>query len=169
MTCDDVGRPPHPMKERFAGVEGHRLLVDVLRDNKLVTGNAALAEEIADAGELLDLTEKAVLIEQDRDDNDVYLILSGAFVVLVNGKPVARRTIGDHVGEMAAIQPTQRRSATVMAQEPSVVLRLTEPQFSGLGGRHPEVFRGGARIDSPLGAPSSPEASKDRVGSASRC
>ena len=47
----------------------------------------------------------------------------------------------DHVGEMAAIQPSQRRSATVVAAEPSVVLRITEPQLSALGQKYPNIYR----------------------------
>ena len=133
------------MKKRFEGDDGRRLLVEALRDQKMVGGNAALAEELATQGGLLDLAPQAVLIEQGADDNTVYLILSGSLVVLVNGKPIATRVPGDHVGEMAAIQPTQRRSATVIASEPSTVLRLTEPQLAAIGRAFPEIYRSFAK------------------------
>lgn len=81
------------------------------------------------------------LIEQGAEDNDVYLILAGAFDILVNGRKVARRFANDHIGEMAAIQPTQRRSATNIATEKSVLCKLTEPQFSELGRQYPEIWR----------------------------
>jgi predicted nucleotide-binding protein len=42
---------------------------------------------------------------------------------------------------MAAIQPTQRRSATVIALEDAVVLKMTEAQLADLGRRYPEIFR----------------------------
>lgn len=133
------------MKQRFEGDEGRRLLIEALRDQKMVGGNVALAEELGTLGELLDVNPQETLIEQGADDNTVYLILSGSFVVLVNGKPIANRSPNDHVGEMAAIQPTQRRSATVVASEAATVLRLTEPQLASIGQKHPEIYRAFAK------------------------
>jgi predicted nucleotide-binding protein len=83
----------------------------------------------------------ATIIEQGAEDNDVYLIIAGAFDILVNGRKVARRFANDHVGEMAAIQPTQRRSATNTATERSVLCVLTEPQLSELGRQYPDIWR----------------------------
>jgi CRP/FNR family cyclic AMP-dependent transcriptional regulator len=96
------------MKERFQGDDGRRVLVEVLKDQKIVGGNEALAEEIAAAGELRDVDRDAVLIEQNGEDTDCFLFLSGTFTILVNGKKVATRGPTDHVGEMAAIHPSQR-------------------------------------------------------------
>jgi predicted nucleotide-binding protein len=42
---------------------------------------------------------------------------------------------------MSAIQPTQRRSATVIATEDSVVCKLTELQLADLGRQHPDIWR----------------------------
>jgi CRP/FNR family cyclic AMP-dependent transcriptional regulator len=133
------------VKQRFEGDEGRRLLIEALRDQKMVGGNVALAEELGTLGELLDVNPQETLIEQGADDNTVYLILSGSFVVLVNGKPIANRSPNDHIGEMAAIQPTQRRSATVVASEAATVLRLTEPQLASIGQKHPEIYRAFAK------------------------
>jgi CRP/FNR family transcriptional regulator, cyclic AMP receptor protein len=133
------------VKKRFEAEGGRRLLVEALRDQKMVGGNTALAEELATDGELLDIAPQAVLMEQGADDNTVYLILSGSLVVLVNGKPIATRVPGDHIGEMAAIQPAQRRSATVIASEPSTVLRLTEPQLAAIGQSFPDIYRAFAK------------------------
>jgi predicted nucleotide-binding protein len=129
------------VKERFEGETGIRVLVDVLREQKIVGGNEALADEIARVGELRDVERGTALVEQNGEDSDCFLILSGTFTILVNGKKVATRGPTDHVGEMAAIQPSQRRSATVVAAEPAVVLRLTEPQLSALGQKYPNVYR----------------------------
>jgi CRP/FNR family cyclic AMP-dependent transcriptional regulator len=129
------------VKERFEGETGIRVLVDVLREHKIVGGNEALADEIARVGELRDVERNTALMEQNGEDTDCFLILSGTFTILVNGKKVATRGPTDHVGEMAAIQPSQRRSATVVAAEPAVVLRLTEPQLSALGQKYPNVYR----------------------------
>jgi CRP/FNR family transcriptional regulator, cyclic AMP receptor protein len=64
------------MKNRFEGEAGHRVLIDSLRSQKIVGGNQALAEEIAVAGELIEVTRDTAIIEQGADDNDVYLILT---------------------------------------------------------------------------------------------
>lgn len=129
------------MKQRFEGEAGRRVLIDSLRSQKVVGGNQALAEEIAAAGELIEVAKGIAIIEQSAHDNDVYLILAGTFTIFVNGKKMATRVANDHVGEMAAIQQAQLRSASVVASEPSVVIKLTEPQFAALGGKYPEIYR----------------------------
>lgn len=129
------------MKERFEGADGRRVLVDVLTQQSLVNCNIGLAEAIADTAALRELEPQAVLIEQNADDRDVFLILAGAFQIIVNGKQVGIRRDRDHVGEMAAIQPSQPRSAAVVALERSVVAQLTEAKFSDLAGRHPWMWR----------------------------
>ena len=80
-------------------------------------------------------------MEQGGDDNDIYFILSGTFDIVVNGRRVAKRGPNDHLGEMAAIQPTQKRSASVIAAEQAVVARLTEEAFSEIGSRYPQMYR----------------------------
>jgi hypothetical protein len=65
------------MKERFAGETGHRILLETLKDQKLVAGNTELAEQIAAAGELLDVNTGESIITQGNEDNDTYLILAG--------------------------------------------------------------------------------------------
>lgn len=129
------------MKKRFEGEDGRRLLVEALMEHKLVGGNIAVAREIADVGELIDVVPNTTLIEQGADDNSVYLILAGSFSIIVNGKRIAGRFANDHIGEMAAIQPTQRRSATVVSSDAATILRMTEPQLSSIGQRHPEIYR----------------------------
>jgi predicted nucleotide-binding protein len=120
-------------------------LIETLRDQKIVSGNAELAEQIAGMAQLIGVKPGSSIIEQGGDDSDVYLIVAGAFDILVNGRKVARRFANDHVGEMAAIQPTQRRSATVIATEESVLCRLTEPQLTELAREHPSIWRSFAK------------------------
>jgi len=127
--------------DRFIGVSGRRLLVDTLKNQKLVTGTAELAERIADLGELIEVKPGDRIIEQGNFDNSIYLIVAGSFEIVVNGRAVAARFPNDHVGEMAAITPYLPRSATVVANQLSVVLRLSEPQFAGVGAEHPEMWR----------------------------
>lgn len=129
------------MITRFQGDSGHDVLVETLREHKIVGGSAAIAEDIAAAGELIQVPPGTSIIDQGGAENDVYLILSGAFDIVVNGRTIARRGPTDHVGEMSAVQPTQRRSATVRASDTSVVCRVPHAQFLALAQKHPEMWR----------------------------
>jgi CRP/FNR family cyclic AMP-dependent transcriptional regulator len=125
---------------RFKGEAGKRLRLEAFLAQKLVAGNRVLADELEAKAQLLQVPQGQVLIEQGGADNDVYLILAGAFDISVNGRIIRRRVPNDHVGEMAAVEPTQRRAATVTAAEESVVAKLTEADFADLGRRYPEIY-----------------------------
>ena len=129
------------MKERFEGPENRAVRVEVLREQKLVLGDLHLAEKIADAGELIELAAGSVVIQQHAHDSDLYFILAGAVDINVNGRIVAQRRAGDHVGEMSVIQPTQPRSATVLVTETTVLSKLTQPQFAGIAAEYPEIWK----------------------------
>ena len=121
------------MIERFEGEAGRENLLDALRNQKLVVGDGSLAEEIAGAGKLVEVKAGTSIITQGTEDTDVFFILAGAFDVFVHGRKVARRFANDHVGEMAAIQPTQKRSATVTATETSVICQISGTEFNRIG------------------------------------
>jgi CRP/FNR family transcriptional regulator, cyclic AMP receptor protein len=129
------------MIERFQGSSGSQSLLEALRSQKIVAGNEDLAKRIAEVGSLLEVDSGTSVIEQGAEDTDVYFVISGAFDIVVNGRKVNRRFANDHVGEMAAIQPTQRRSATVTATEKSVLCKVTEPQLTEIAKQFPDVWR----------------------------
>lgn len=129
------------MLNRFQGDRGSALLVDTLTAAKLFAGNRPAAEEAVSSGELLEFDVGTTLIEQGDFTNDVFFILAGNCSVVVNGRLVGRRGPGDQVGEMAAVQPTQPRSASVIAVEKTVVLKLSEEHFSALADKYPQVYK----------------------------
>jgi CRP/FNR family transcriptional regulator, cyclic AMP receptor protein len=129
------------MKERFEGQAGHRRLIQALMTQKMVINDSGLAEELANLGEIAEVTAGQTLISQGAADNDVYLILAGSFAVEVNGRILATRLRNDHVGEMSAIEPALSRSASVIAREQSVVCKVTEPALAELASRHPDLWR----------------------------
>ncbi|WP_217626437.1 TIR domain-containing protein [Alloyangia pacifica] len=110
-----------------------------------MAGNSQLAEELADQVELIPAATGDAIIQQGSSENDIFFIVAGTFEVVINGRNVAARGPGDCVGEMAAIEPTQLRSATVVAREEAVLARLSEVQFSEIAGRYPEMYRNIAR------------------------
>ena len=78
---------------------------------------------------------------QDDNDNDIYLIINGKVSIEVNKRPIASRLPGNHVGEMALIDPQAKRSATVTATEPTFVLKISESQFAKLANKYPDLWR----------------------------
>jgi CRP/FNR family cyclic AMP-dependent transcriptional regulator len=129
------------MEERFKGEAGQRLLVEALQAQKMVAGNLDLAKELADLAQPMHIKAGDTIILQDAYDNDIYFIIIGKFRVVINGRVTGHRGINDQVGEMAAIEPTQARSATIVADEDSVVCRLSEPQLAELAKRYPDIWR----------------------------
>ncbi|HEX4507848.1 MAG TPA: cyclic nucleotide-binding domain-containing protein [Alphaproteobacteria bacterium] len=129
------------MLESFEGEKGRARRVEAIARQLLVAGNQALAEEIAAAVELRAVPAGATLIAQADGDADLFLILEGEFQVLVDGAVVAKRGAGEHVGEIAAIQPALLRTATVVARSDAVVGKLTEAALADLGDRYPSVYK----------------------------
>ncbi len=112
------------MLNRFAGSKGMSRRIEAFSAQRLVLGNRALAEELALNADIIQVAAGKALIEQDAVDDDIYFIVAGTFSVNVNGRRMAIRGPNDHVGEMAAIQIAQKRSATVVALDDAVVARV---------------------------------------------
>lgn len=126
---------------RFQGNEGRRRLVGALSEHRLVANCKELAERLVDVGELMEVAEGKAFIDQGDPASDVFFIVAGRVEVRVNGKVVAMRFAGDQVGEMAAIEPSQPRSASVAAVEPTVLLKVSEAAFSAAAEQFPDMWR----------------------------
>jgi predicted nucleotide-binding protein len=100
-----------------------------------------IAEKLVTAGELMEVPAGTAFINQGEQSSDVFFIVAGKVEVRVNGKIVANRFPGDHIGEMAAIEPTQARSASVIPVEPTVLLKVSEREFSAIAERFPDMWR----------------------------
>lgn len=129
------------MLVRFQGDQGRRRLIELLRAQVVVGDDATVAGEIADAATLRELFPGEILIRQESADNDLFFILSGVFRVFVNGREVAMRRAGQHVGEMAIVDPSSRRTASVIASEQGIVAKIDEGIFSHLADRNPRLWR----------------------------
>lgn len=129
------------MLSRFQGERGKSLLIDALVGFRLIGGDADLARAFAEAGVLVSFSKDQVLIQQADDTNDVFLLVSGTCSVIINGRHMGNRGPGDHVGEMAAIQPTQPRSASIIANDEVVALKLSEAAFSRLADQTPRIYK----------------------------
>lgn len=127
------------MKERFEGVNRHTL-IDALKRQEFVAGDAAIAEAMAGQGELVEFAKLDQLIVEDGEDNDIYLLLAGSVSIVIKGNEYTTRNAGQHVGEMTAIEPTLKRSATVVANDKVVALKLTSTAFMAIGNTYPQIW-----------------------------
>src|SRR5262249_10295490 len=113
------------MKARFEG-ENAGQLITAIKAQEFVGGNAALADALIAGCVVVEFKKGDTLIEQnDTDNNDVFLLVAGTVAVIANGNQIAERKAGEHVGEMAAIEPAQARSTSIVAQETVVALKIS--------------------------------------------
>ena len=129
------------MIKRFQGEEGRRRLIQILKEQRIINGNEKIANAIAVSGKLIDLNAGDAYIEQEGTDNSMFFIISGSSEVIINGRQVAIRDSGTHVGEMALIDYSATRSATVRTQNNSILLELSEENFTPLANQYPEMWR----------------------------
>ncbi|MEQ8042410.1 Pycsar phage resistance system effector protein PycTIR [Xanthomonas hortorum] len=129
------------MIERFQGDEGRRRLVATLTEHRLVANRQELAERLVAVGELMEVPAGTTFINQGDQASEVFFIIAGKVEVRVNGKVVANRFPGDTVGEMAAIEPSQPRAASVIPVEDTVLIKISEAEFSAAADQFPDVWR----------------------------
>ncbi|MDN3645081.1 nucleotide-binding protein [Pontixanthobacter aestiaquae] len=121
--------------------QNENLRVETLSEQKLVRGDMELSKRLDQAGELLEIQEGDAFIQQGDNSKSIYFILSGTTEIVVNGRKVATRGPSDHVGEMAVIQPTQLRSATCIAAEQQLVLRVKGEDFNNISEEFPKIYQ----------------------------
>lgn len=80
------------------------------------------------------------LITEGGEDNDIYLLLTGSVAVVIKGNDINTRKAGQHVGEMAAIEPSLKRSATIVAHDTVVALKVKSADFSSIGKDYPQIW-----------------------------
>ncbi len=133
------------MLRRFDGPDGWVPLVESLRTQPIIGVGYDLAELVAPSVEVEAFEPGSVLIEESATDNDIFFILTGVVSIRVLGREVAVRNAGQHVGEMALIDPSQRRSASVVAEDEVVAARLSASAFTALADSNPRLWRNLAR------------------------
>ena len=102
------------LRARFEGTNRQNL-IDELKRQEFVNGCDDLAHAFAKMGKLVEFCHGDKIIEEGARDNDLYLLIVGSVSVIIKRNDYRLRTAGSHVGEMAAIEPSQPRSATVIA------------------------------------------------------
>lgn len=140
-TPADVGRNERGLIARFQGDAGVRHLRQQLLANSLVRGNERIVDALLPHLQLREVRPQEKVIEQGGIDNDLFLVVSGALAVTVNGRQVASRSTGSHFGEMSLVDSAARRAATIIASEYSVLAGISEEPFERIATEHPELWR----------------------------
>jgi CRP/FNR family cyclic AMP-dependent transcriptional regulator len=126
------------VKERFEADDGVLLISALARH--FDGGGIEVAKAISKAGDLIELSVGDVLISEASEDNDIYFIISGTVSVVVKGQQIRTLRPGDHVGEMAAIEPSLPRSASVIADSTLVAVKMTEGAFATIANTFPSII-----------------------------
>jgi CRP/FNR family transcriptional regulator, cyclic AMP receptor protein len=128
------------MIERFQGVDGRSMILDAVRAAKVTVGVGDIVEALVNAGELIEYKVGEAMVVEGGEDNDFFLLLAGKVSILVLGNKVAERGAGDHIGEIAMANAAQTRTATVVAMETTVALRISAAAFRLTAEGHPRVL-----------------------------
>ncbi len=134
--------------DRFAGGHNARALVEALGNQYLLNGNHMAIAELVNVVKLKQHAAGDVIIEQNHVDSSVFFILFGELSIQINGHEIARRQAGQLVGEMVLLDPSVRRSATVIARDDVVLAEVDEAKFTAIATQHPNLWR---RIAAELG------------------
>jgi predicted nucleotide-binding protein len=134
------------MIERFSNDAGKSNLLEALRQQRIVAGNQAVTERLAAVGQLVPFEPGETIIKQNAEDTDVYFLIAGEAGVFVNHREVGVRGHGEVIGEMVAVNPSARRSATVKAKVPTVALKVSAAEFVNAGEGAPEFWKYVARM-----------------------
>lgn len=121
--------------------DGRRNLLTALSEQVLMRGlDAADIEPLIDLVEVEEHGAGDSVVEQSQTGNDVFLIITGGTEIKIDHRHIGFRKPGDHVGEMAAIDPAATRSACVIAQANTVTARLSASSLFALADAHPRVW-----------------------------
>jgi CRP/FNR family transcriptional regulator, cyclic AMP receptor protein len=127
--------------QRFSGRGGKTRLINAICAQEIVAGNQTVAAKLAAAAERYEFRANKNIVAEGGADNHIFFILSGLVSVQVNGREVATRGPGKHFGEMAMLDTTARRSATIITIEPTVVVRVPEHKFATIASATPDLWR----------------------------
>ena len=134
------------MLQRFCGQAGRTHLVEALEIQPIVNGDTAIAKAISGCVQVESFEPGSSIIDESAPGNDLYFILAGAVSIRVSGREIAVRTAGQHVGEMALLDPGQPRSAAAVAEGEVVAARISASGFAGLADANLMLWRNVARV-----------------------
>lgn len=131
---------------RFEGENGRTNLLNEIKTNRLVQHDENLAIRLADAGVVTQFLPTQRLIEQGTTNQEVYLLLAGEVRIFVNGRNIGERKARDFVGEMAMIDATATRAATVTPVGEVVALKIEHDSMQAIAEEFPIIYKPVAEV-----------------------
>lgn len=128
--------------DRLSGPRGTALAVQLLAEQTLLQGDRLIAERLREQGTMCGFKKGDHIFNENDWSNEIYFLLVGSVDVFITGSRIAVRSAGQYVGEMALIDPSKARSATVICTEPTVALAVPENTFSNVAEENPSLWRG---------------------------
>lgn len=126
---------------KFTGPAGRTRLINALCEQFVIGGKVDIAKVLARRVKVMSFEVGRDLMVQGAPDDDLMFILSGSVSIMVNQREIARRTTGDHIGEMGLLDTAALRSATARAVEPTVVAMITEVDFTRIAHKYSHLWR----------------------------
>ncbi|MDD5180734.1 MAG: cyclic nucleotide-binding domain-containing protein [Gallionellaceae bacterium] len=126
---------------KFKGPEGRQRLVEELLKQSILRDDKEAATVIAEKCTLAEYSARSSIFREGDASHYMLLILGGRVSVVVHGHEVAQRVAGQHVGEMALIDPSAPRSASIVAIEDTMTASISEPDFTKLAEHDPKLWR----------------------------
>ena len=133
------------MLQRFVGEDRRRFVIEALETQPVIGGQADLAGVVYGASNIHSWEPGEILISERDWDDDIWFLLTGSVAVSVRGRRMAIRKSGQHIGEMALLDPAAPRSATVVAEEEVVAARVSAASFREIADANPSLWRNLAR------------------------
>ena len=134
------------MLQRFCGQDRLTHLVEALEIQPIINGDTAIAEAISGCVEVASFEPGSSIIEESAPDNDLYFHSGGCGFHPRFWPGDRRQDGGQHVGEMALLDPGRPRSAGAVADGEVVVARITAASFTALADANPRMWRNVARV-----------------------
>jgi CRP/FNR family cyclic AMP-dependent transcriptional regulator len=132
---------PLAVLSKFRGKGGNARLLAAIAEQFIVGGDTAIASRLLRKVTVQGFKRGEALMTQGGEDTHLMLVLGGAADIVLNGRQVATRRPGQHVGEMALLDPYALRSATVVAAEQTVVALISEYDFNKIANVYPQLWR----------------------------
>lgn len=127
--------------------DGRRNLELAMSDQALLRGvEPSVVHDLVEQLTVDETKSGDPIIAQGDSTTDVFFILSGVADVTIDKRSIGLRKPGEHIGEMAAIDPGARRCATVLAQGPTVTARISAGALFELADKHPRLWLNLAKV-----------------------
>jgi len=125
----------------FRGKAVRTRLLTALQSQFVVGNDQRIARLLLQKADVKKVASNTLIMEQGCEDTHLAMILGGRVEVIVNGRIVASRKAGEHVGEMSLLDSYARRSATVRTTEETTLAIISEYDFTKAAEKFPSLWR----------------------------